>query len=115
MYQMLASGHWIIGANCEELIGRIPGAIRDEKRVEDIAKFDAIEGQGGDDPLDSARYGLKTRFGRKPGTMPFEERLREAMKDIPDPTNRAVQTQRMIAQHAKAEQPTGRLRWMRNK
>lgn len=115
MYQMLASGHWLIGANCQELIGRIPGAIRDEKRVEDIAKFDAIEGQGGDDPLDSARYGLKTRFGRRPGTKPFEERVREAMRGIDDPTSRAIQSARMQAQHERAGRPTGRLRWIRNK
>lgn len=77
MYQMLDSGDWLISDECPELIGRIPGAIRDETKVEDIAKFDAIEGQGGDDPLDSARYGLKSKHspGRKPVAVRIEEGL----------------------------------------
>lgn len=75
MYQMLQSGHWLIGQNCKELISRIPAAIRDEKHVEDIAKFDAVSGEGGDDPLDSARYGLKSRHS--PGRKPLDVRLKE--------------------------------------
>lgn len=104
MYQMLASGHWLIGANCQELIGRIPGAIRDEKHVEDIAKFDAIEGQGGDDPLDSARYGLKTRHspGRKPLAVRIEERVEERigmkLQEVKPEQYTNVMIQRAIAE-----------------
>lgn len=44
---------WQIFENCKELINTIPLCVHDEKKVEDVAKFT------GDDPYDSARYGLK--------------------------------------------------------
>jgi phage terminase large subunit len=52
MYQMLESNAWVITENCTELIQCIPTLVRDAARVEDIRKMD------GDDPADSARYGL---------------------------------------------------------
>jgi phage terminase large subunit len=52
MYQMLESDAWVITENCEKLIACMPTLVRDVGRVEDIRKMD------GDDPADSARYGL---------------------------------------------------------
>ena len=78
MYQMLESEQWIIGKNCVELIDRIPQGIHDEKHVEDMAKFDAVDGMGGDDPLDAARYGLKSRHS--PGRKPLDVRVREEVE-----------------------------------
>ena len=44
---------WQIFNTCSDLIKTIPLCVHDEKRVEDVMKFT------GDDPYDSARYGLK--------------------------------------------------------
>jgi hypothetical protein len=52
LYQLLEGDHWLIGENCRKLIECLPTLTRDDKRVEDIHKCD------GDDPADSARYGL---------------------------------------------------------
>jgi phage terminase large subunit len=52
MYQMLESDAWVITENCAKLIECMPTLVRDTSRVEDIRKMD------GDDPADSARYGL---------------------------------------------------------
>jgi phage terminase large subunit len=52
MYQLLESNAWVITENCNELIQCIPTLVRDVARSEDIRKMD------GDDPADSARYGL---------------------------------------------------------
>lgn len=75
LYQMLQSGQWKIGTTCKELLRAIPVAVRDSKRVEDIAKFDATNGIGGDDALDCARYGLKSKHGvaQKPMDVQVQE------------------------------------------
>jgi phage terminase large subunit len=52
MYQLLESDAWLITENCDKLIACLPTLVRDNSRVEDIRKMD------GDDPADSARYGL---------------------------------------------------------
>jgi phage terminase large subunit len=52
MYQLLESDAWLITENCDKLIACLPTLVRDNSNVEDIRKMD------GDDPADSARYGL---------------------------------------------------------
>ena len=52
MYQLLESDAWLVTENCDKLIACIPTLVRDNANVEDIRKMD------GDDPADSARYGL---------------------------------------------------------
>jgi len=52
MYQLLESNAWLVTENCAKLIECIPTLVRDNARQEDIRKMD------GDDPADSARYGL---------------------------------------------------------
>ena len=52
MYQLLESNAWVITENCTKLIECMPTLVRDNARHEDIRKMD------GDDPADSARYGL---------------------------------------------------------
>ena len=52
MYQLLESNAWVITENCDKLIACIPTLVRDNANIEDIRKMD------GDDPADSARYGL---------------------------------------------------------
>lgn len=109
MYQMLKSGFWRIGSTCVHLIACLPNLVRDTKHVEDVQKMD------GDDTADSARYGLKSKHS--PGVMPFEEKLRQDIRDrgITDPTSKAIYAGKAVAAHAKAEAPGGRLRWMRGK
>ena len=74
MYGLLRSGKWLIGTNCERLIEVLPTLQRDEKRVEDIQKV------GGDDPADSARYGIYSKLkGMQP---PVEMRQAAALEKI---------------------------------
>ena len=73
MYQMLKAGDWRIGSNCQSLIRCMPTLIRDDVRVEDVAKMD------GDDPADSVRYGLKSRHS--PGRKPLDVRVLEKLED----------------------------------
>ena len=71
MYQLLDSGEWVIGDNCTALIRCLPTLVRDDIKVEDIAKVD------GDDAADAARYGLKSRVA--PKRKPLEVRINERM------------------------------------
>jgi hypothetical protein len=63
LYQMLEQDAWVIADQCAQLIECLPTLTRDPANVEDVLKA------AGDDPADSARYGLKTRLapGRAPG------------------------------------------------
>lgn len=109
MYQMLDKGEWVIGENCKELIRCLPSLVRDEAKVEDIAKAP------GDDPADAARYGLKSRLGA--ARKPFEERVKERMTQfdeankaigrapVTDMTNLAIMSQRAIIEERKKNRP----------
>jgi hypothetical protein len=132
MYQLLESNAWVITENCTELIQCIPTLVRDNSRNEDIRKMD------GDDPADSARYGLVsggriagvgTAFGpsragqpppqNPPGSgahfvtgMPIAEQIARQISAT-DPTSRAIHSQRLEAQARKHFQPKPlpRRRW----
>ena len=97
MYNLLESGSWLVGENCSRLIKCLPNLVRDEKKVEDIAKVD------GDDEADSCRYGLKSRLA--PGTVPVEvrvaERVDKALGAQPSLTSRAIWTQKFLAEESR--------------
>jgi hypothetical protein len=114
MYQLLESDSWLITDNCAKLIECLPLLVRDERRREDVRKVD------GDDPADSARYGLisgvrlagvgtgflPSRAGQAPplnqpsGTphfvtgMPLDEQIARQISAT-DPTSRAIHSQRL--------------------
>jgi len=94
MYQMLEADEWLITRNCVELIRTLPNLVRDNVRVEDIAKMD------GDDTADAARYGLKSRQSRVSAeNAPYEQRL-AARVTSSDRTIRAIQARKaQIAEH----------------
>lgn len=124
MYQMLESDAWVITENCEKLIACMPTLVRDTGRVEDIRKMD------GDDPADSARYGLvsggriagvaaafaPSRAGqppplKPPGSgahfvtgMPLAEQIARQISAT-DPTSRAIHSQRLEAEARKQFRP----------
>jgi hypothetical protein len=61
----------LIFENCKRLIDDIPGAQHDPNHPEDVLKTDTDdEGIGGDDFLDSFRYGLQGA-GRKPTVLQY--------------------------------------------
>src|SRR5271166_1008303 len=67
MREMLQYKRWVIASCCPRLIQTLPLMNRDEKKLEDCEKFNAADnGEGGDDPADSARYGLKSRLRDAP-------------------------------------------------
>jgi Terminase large subunit, T4likevirus-type, N-terminal len=88
MQQMLAEGDWTIAGNCAELIRVLPTMLRDDARVEDIAKFD------GDDAADAARYGLKSHtVAQSMLHPPVQARIAEKVISA-DPTIRAIQAKK---------------------
>jgi phage terminase large subunit len=132
MYQLLESNAWVITENCTELIQCIPTLVRDLGRSEDIRKMD------GDDPADSARYGLvsggriagvgtasgPSRAGQPPPQnppgsgahfvtgMPLAEQIARQISAT-DPTSRAIHSQRLEAEarnHFRPK-PLPRRRW----
>ncbi len=89
MYQMLQAGQWLIADHCARLIECLPTLMRDPANVEDVQKMD------GDDPADSARYGLKSRLAS--ARAPIEQRVAERISAV-DPTSRAIWTQKYAAE-----------------
>ncbi|MGB6625537.1 MAG: hypothetical protein WBE43_12200, partial [Candidatus Acidiferrales bacterium] len=124
MYQMLEMNAWVITENCTKLIECMPTLVRDIARVEDIRKME------GDDPADSARYGLvsggriagvgtaftPSRAGqppplKMPGSgahfvtgMPLAEQISRQITAT-DPTSRAIHSQRLEAEARKQFRP----------
>jgi hypothetical protein len=96
LYQMLEQDQWVIADSCARLIECLPTLTRDTANVEDVVKAT------GDDPADSARYGLKSRIS--PGRMPVEQRVAERITAT-DATSRAIWTQKLLAEERRAGRP----------
>jgi hypothetical protein len=96
IYQMLEENKWLIAENCVRLVDCLPTLVRDPANVEDVQKME------GDDPADSARYGLKSRLGaaRAPLALRVSERISTA-----DPTSRAIWTQKFLAEERRMAKP----------
>jgi phage terminase large subunit len=88
LYQMLEQGQWVIADQCGRLIDCLPTLTRDPANVEDVLKT------SGDDPADSARYGLKTRLA--PGRAPREQRVADKISAV-EATSRAIWMQKFMA------------------
>ena len=87
MKHMLVEGKWTISRKCEKLIECIPTLMRDmERNTEDVLKADWSENYVGDDPADSARYGLQ--YIQQPRRKPDEVLMREHAATIQDPVAR---------------------------
>ena len=124
MYQLLESNAWVITENCGKLIECMPALVRDNVRQEDIRKMD------GDDPADSARYGLvsggriagvaaafaPSRAGQPPPLhppgsgahfvtgMPLGEQIARKVSAT-DPTSQAIHFQRLETEARKQFRP----------
>jgi phage terminase large subunit len=96
IYQMLQDGQWVIADHCAQLIDCLPTLVRDPANVEDVLKM------AGDDPADSARYGLKSRLS--PGRAPIEQRAAERISTA-DTTSRAIWMQKFLAEERRASRP----------
>jgi phage terminase large subunit len=97
LYQLLEADQWLIAANCEKLIENLPTLIRDDKKVEDIQKVT------GDDPADSARYGLYSRLGAVAESK--EIRGAKKVENVTDNTSRAMILEKFYEDERKKEQP----------
>lgn len=85
-----------IAASCQKLLSVIPLAPRDEKKPEEIAKFD------GDDPLDGALYGLYGKYGQR--AEPLASAVAKRMTS-PDPTIRHLQALKAVEDLKKERAP----------
>ena len=83
LHGMLRNNQWTISTACKRLIECLPQLIHDPLELEDVQKVDAGSGQLGDDPYDSARYGVYSHLG--PKTRPREYAVREEAAKITDP------------------------------
>lgn len=109
MYEMLKSGEWQIGDNCQALIESMPMLTRDEKKPEDGVKFD------GDDALDATRYLLYSRHRAKrnpeSGIDPREEQVQERVQErvtaaeFTDSTSEMVWRNKWAAQERRKTAP----------
>lgn len=88
MYQLLENGSWKISDACPKLIECLPTLVHDEKKVEDVAKTK------GDDPADSARYGLYSHL-REAG-IPFEVTAIRKIESIPQGTERLIESMKVL-------------------
>lgn len=109
MYHLLQSDMWKISQDCPKLIECLPNLIHDEDELEDVLKVDWTPGQVGDDPYDSARYGLKSHLA--PRGKPLNIRVKEKVEayaqsrgtttEEMEPTARAMLTRRAITMEKK--------------
>jgi hypothetical protein len=93
---MLDSDCWSIDPSCKKLIETIPQLSRDPDKLGDCIKFD------GDDPLDTARYAIKSYLasGGKPERVQVVEAVQTARQKHPDMTMTDVY---MIAEAAESK------------
>jgi len=96
IYQLLQDDKWLIADHCTRLIDCLPTLVRDPVNVEDVQKMD------GDDPADSARYGLKSRLAS--ARPPIEQRVAERISAT-DPTSRHIWSEKFAAEERRAAQP----------
>jgi hypothetical protein len=71
---------------------------RDPDNPEDVLKVD------GDDPADSARYGLKSKL--QPSQMPLEQRVLSRVSHLTDQTSRQHFMQRVMREEVQATDNT---------
>lgn len=87
MSQLLDEGKWVISRECEKLIECLPTLVRDmERNPEDVLKVDWSENYVGDDPADSARYGLQ--YAANAPDVPRDVIIRREAAKIADPVGR---------------------------
>lgn len=97
MYQLLQSNEWLITENCHRLTSSLPTLVHDTKKPEDVAKV------VGDDPADSARYGLYSRLGKV--NQSSEVRAAQIVEGVADATQRAIVLDKFWEKERKAGQP----------
>jgi len=104
MSQVLDADMWLVSDACPKLIECLPTLIRDPDDAENVLKVDYAAGDTiGDDPADSARYGLQYML-REP-SVPVEVRAAELVKDVTDPTLRVLKLDKFYADEAQKNQP----------
>lgn len=91
MSQLLDADMWLVSDACPRLIECLPTLIRDPDDPENVLKVDYASGDTiGDDPADSARYGLQYMLSA-PGK-PFELRVTERVEARAQEYNRSLDT-----------------------
>ncbi|HKW75646.1 MAG TPA: phage terminase large subunit [Terriglobales bacterium] len=106
MHQLIDANMWTISRDCPKLIECIPSLVRDmERNTEDVLKVDWSTEQIGDDPADSARYGLQNLLApaTEPPGLKLERRAQEA--GLTDPTSEMIWRSKWAAQERKKTAP----------
>lgn len=107
MDELIDANRWVISREgCPHLVECIPTLVRDmERNSEDVLKVDYSENYVGDDPADSARYGLQ--YMVRPAEKPAEVRVNERMAAIKERQGgkmNETQRQMLLGRLAKQEQ-----------
>ena len=106
MHQLLDADMWTISRNCPKLIECLPTLVRDmERNSEDVLKVDWSTEQIGDDPADSARYGLQNVLGTTVEPLNFKIDQRVAETKFTEPHSEMIFRRIWEAQERKKMQP----------
>ena len=86
LHRSLDENEWIITRNCVHAVRAIPSLIYNDKpgKEEDILKTNTMY----DDVADDLRYGLYSQYAVK--DMPEEEKIRQQVSHVLDPTSRNI-------------------------
>lgn len=110
IYNLLTTGMWKVSEDCPQLLECLPEMIHGEgEDIEDVLKVDWSPGHIGDDPYDSARYGLKSYL--RQGSVPIEIKLDERVKEVfgpdplPDPTSAMIWRSKWEKQEGRKAKP----------
>lgn len=104
MHQLIDANMWTVSRECTKLIECLPTLLRDmERNSEDVLKVDYSENYVGDDPADSARYGLQ--YMCRAPSVPVEVRAAQKVEKITDPSMRHLALDKFYADEAKKNQP----------
>ena len=91
MHQLLDADMWTISRDCPKLIECLPTLVRDmERNSEDVLKVDWSTEQIGDDPADSARYGLQNVLGTTVEPLNFKIDQRVAETKFTEPHSEMI-------------------------
>lgn len=110
MSQLLDADMWLVSDACPKLIECLPTLIRDPDDSETVLKVDYAAGDTiGDDPADSARYGLQYMLSSEaiPSDVKIEQQIQEWKKNgqLSDPTQEMMWRRTLELRAKRNQQP----------
>lgn len=106
MHQLIDADMWTISRDCPKLIECLPTLVRDmERNSEDVLKVDSSTEHIGDDPADSARYGLQNVLAPASERMHIKIAQRVEAAKFTDLTSEMIWRRRWEREEKRKSQP----------